>query len=74
MRICELSWYSKLMSGFIGVIIWCLTGGLMMLHFWSVYSGFSSLLLGVFGFFIAPLGLVNGGVFLITGDSVEQYF
>ena len=60
--------------GLLGIMLWCSTGGLMFLHFISVYMGASSVFFGVIGFFIPSVGLVNGLVFLVTGDSLQQYF
>ena len=37
-------------------------------------SGAASLFFGVVGFFVVPVGLINGLVFIVTGDSLEQYF
>ena len=60
--------------GLLGIMLWCSTGGLMFAHFISVYVGAASLFFGVVGFFVVPVGLINSLVFIVTGDSLEQYF
>lgn len=60
--------------GILGVMLWCSTGGLMFIHMLSFFLGATSIILGLVGFFIPPVGLINGLVFIITGDSLEQYF
>ena len=65
---------SKAGLGLLGILVWCSTGGLMLAHFASVFMGAATIIFGVIGFFIAPVGLVNGLVFLVTGDSLQQYF
>ena len=61
-------------AGLLAIMFWCSTGGLMFLHFVSFFMGATSLLLAIIGFFVPPVGLVNGLVFLVTGDSLQQYF
>jgi hypothetical protein len=60
--------------GLLGVMLWCSTGGLMFLHFVSFFMGATSLLFAIIGFFVPPVGLVNGLIFIVTGDSLQQYF
>ena len=60
--------------GMLGVMFWCSTGGLMFLHFISFFMGATSLLFAIIGFFVPPIGLVNGLVFIVTGGSLQQYF
>jgi len=64
----------KVGLGLFGIMLWCSTGGLMFLHFISVYVGVTTITLGIVGFFVAPLGLINGLIFILTGDSIQQYF
>lgn len=65
---------TTLFGGFIGIIFWVCTGGMMLLHFVSFFMGSTSLLFGLIGLFVPPVGVVNGFVFLTTGDSLQQYF
>lgn len=70
----EASMVEKASIGLFGIVLWCCTGGLMLLHFASFFLGASSLILFVVGFFIPPVGLINGLAYILTGDSVEQYY
>ena len=60
--------------GILFIFLWCSTGGLMLLHFISFFTGATNLLFFAIGFFIPPVGLINGLVFIVTGDSFQQYF
>ena len=60
--------------GALAIILWCSTGGLMLLHAISFFVGATSLLFAIIGLFIPPIGLINGLVFIVTGDSLQQYF
>lgn len=60
--------------GFLAVFLWCSVSGLMLLHFVSFFVGLTSPLLLAVGFFVPPVGLINGLVFTLTGDSVQQYY
>ncbi|MDC1282245.1 hypothetical protein N8Z18_00575 [bacterium] len=60
--------------GLFAIMMWCSTGGLMLLHIISVFAGATTWVLGFVGFFIPPVGLLNGLIFILTGDSLEQYF
>ena len=70
----DLNGATKTGIGILAIMLWCSTGGLMLLHFVSFYLGATSLFFAVIGFFVAPVGLVNGLVFIMTGDSLQQYF
>ena len=70
----EPSIASKAGLGVLGILLWSSTGGLMLAHFASVFMGTATFVFGVIGFFVAPVGLLNGLVFLVTGDSLLQYF
>lgn len=67
-------WLSFFAGGTFAFIAWLFTGGLMLLHIGSVVMGYTSLILGGAGLFVPPLGIINGIVFVATGDSLEQYF
>ena len=64
----------KAKVGLLAIMLWCSTGGLMGLHIISAFVGATTVLLGFVGFFIPPVGLLNGLIFILTGDSLEQYF
>ncbi len=64
----------KVGYGVLGIMLWCSTGGLMFVHAISWFLGYSSVLLAIIGLFIPPVGLINGFIFILTGDSLEQYF
>jgi hypothetical protein len=70
----DLNLVEKTGAGLLMVMLWCSTGGLMLLHFVSFFTGATSLFFAILGFFVAPVGLVNGLVFIVTGDSLQQYF
>ena len=60
--------------GLSAIMLWCSTGGLMLFHIISVFAGATTWILAFVGFFIPPVGLLNGLIFILTGDSLEQYF
>ena len=43
-------------------------------RFHHSYVGTEHILLGIIGLFIPPVGLINGLIFILTGDSLEQFF
>ena len=61
-------------GGLIGIIFWVCTGGMMLLHSVSFFMGSTSLLLGLIGIFVPPIGVVNGFIFITTGDGIQQFF
>lgn len=60
--------------GLVAFIFWCSTGGLMLLHFISVFLGHTTLLFGAIGLFIPPVGIVNAFIFILYGESLSDYF
>ena len=60
--------------GILGIVLWCSIPGLWLVHFFSWSAGATSLKLGLLGTVVPPVGIVNGLIFIITGDSFEQYF
>lgn len=61
-------------AGITALILWVMTGGMMMVHFVSFALGATSaILLGV-GIFIPPVGIVNALIFIFTGQSLDVYF
>ena len=70
----DLGASAKVGASLLGIILWCSSGGLMLAHFVSWFLGYTSTLYAIGGFFIAPYGIVNGAVFIFTGNSLEQYF
>jgi len=70
----DLNLVEKTGAGLLAVMFWCSTGGLMLLHIVSFFAGATSLFFAILGFFVVPVGLVNGLVFIVTGDSLQQYF
>ena len=70
----EPDYVTKTGIGLIALMLWCSTGGLMFLHFVSVFMGATTLFFGILGFFIPPVGLINGLVYIVSGDSLQQYF
>ena len=60
-------------TGF-GLIFWCFTGGLMLVHTVSFFMGMSSFALLLIGIFVPPVGITNAIIFILSGDSIEQYF
>lgn len=61
-------------GGIIGLLFWICTGGMMLLHLASFFVGATSFLFMLIGSFVPPIGIVNGFVFLTTGDGLQQYF
>lgn len=64
----------RFLTGVVGIIFWCCTGGLMTVHVVSSFIGATSLFLGVIGFFIPPIGLINAFILIFTGYSLSQHF
>lgn len=60
--------------GLVAFIFWCSTGGLMLLHFVTVFFGHTTLIFGAVGLFIPPVGLANGFLYLVTGNVLQDYF
>ncbi len=70
----DLNLAEKAGAGMLAIMFWCCTGGLMFVHIISFLVGATTLWFTVIAFFVAPVGLVNGLVFLFTGESLQQYF
>jgi hypothetical protein len=70
----EASMVKKASKGLFMIVLFCCISGPMLLHIASFLLGASSLILFVVGVFIPPVGLINGLAYILTGDSVEQYY
>jgi hypothetical protein len=64
----------KFLGGIVGLVFWLLSGGAMTIHLAHSVFWIENYIFAIVGFFIAPIGVVNGLYILFTGLSLVTLF